>query len=84
MVINAGAEKTAVAEGIFGRALAEILDELGFGQRPGQIERMLETKGIGDRGKQFVDGTRADSFEHLAALGGTLREIAHQAEVPFW
>ena len=31
VVINAGAQKTRVAQGIFGRPFAEILDQLGFG-----------------------------------------------------
>ena len=49
VVIDAGAQKTGVAQGIFGGALAEILDQLGLREGAGKIERPLEAQRFRNR-----------------------------------
>ena len=83
MVVNARAEKTGVAAGIFRRARAEIFDDLLLGHRPRKIQRLFQPELLGNRREQIFDGPRADGIEHFPALGWALRKIAHQAEVSF-
>ncbi len=51
VVIHAGAEKAAVADGIFSGTVTEILDQLGFRKGAGQVERAVEAQRFGNRGE---------------------------------
>ena len=83
MLVHAGAEKGGVAAGIFRRASLKILDDLRFGERPGEIQRFAQAKFFRDRREQVFDGPNADGREHFLAFGWAFREIAHQAECSF-
>jgi len=77
VVVNSGAEKTAVTKGIFRRASLEILDNFGFRVRPGNIQRFAQPVAFRNTRKQIINGLGADGGEHVLPFGRTLGEIAH-------
>jgi hypothetical protein len=80
VIVDSRAQKAGVPDGIFVCALFEVLDDLSFGERSRQSQRFAEPVTLGDAGKKIIDRLRSDRGEHFLALGGALREIAHQAE----
>ena len=52
--------------------------DLDLAQAVGQIERRGETLGGGNVGEQRVDVGRADARQHLGAVDGVERQIAHR------
>jgi hypothetical protein len=83
MVVDARTEKAGIPEGIFRPPLAEIFDDLLLGHRSRQLQRLFQPERLRDGREQFFNGRRADGIEHLAALGGALGKITHQAEAFF-
>ena len=83
MVVDAGAQKTGVAERIFGRALLEIFYNFGFGKRPGQVQRFFQPVCFGNAREKLFDSFCAGDGKHFLAFSGALGEIAHQAEASF-
>ena len=80
MTVDARAEKTRIPVRILSGALLEILNDLGFRIRSGNIQRLAQPEAFRNAGKKLVDGFCADGGEHFFPLGGALWEIAHQAE----
>ena len=77
MVVNARAEKARVSRRVFCRALFEILDDLRFRIRTGNLQRFGQPVFLRNTRKQFVNRSFADGGQHFLPLDGALREIAH-------
>ena len=76
MVVHAGAEEAGVAVGALGRAVAEVIHNLVFGNAGRQIQRPVQPHLVGQVGEQLFRRTDAASVEHGAALGFGFRKIS--------
>src|ERR1700730_10912800 len=80
MIVNAGTAKTRVAPRILRGPVGKILNDLRFGEWPGQLQRFAQPITLGNAGKELVNRFGADSGKHFLALCWAFWEIAHQAE----
>ena len=83
MAIDAGAEEGAVAGGVVAGVVAEAVDDLGLAVLAGDVEVAGELELGGDGREEVGDGVDADVGEHLGAVLGGFREVAHGA-VSLW
>src|ERR1035438_9603319 len=83
MVVNSRAEKAGVANGIFLCARLKIVDDFRFREWSRKVERVFKAIGFRNRREKLFNGSYANIGQHFLALGGALRQIAHQAEVSF-
>ena len=79
MVVRTRASEThqLVRVPVASREAAEVRDDLHLGDAVGQIERPIESDGLGDLVEQLVQAGDADRAEHLAHVVVGLRREPH-------